>query len=145
MLHGAFARMEATRSCRKPWTMLVELVLTVILSTKTGLVSSPTPLGPTVTTPWTATSKGRVKGPVTLREQPLLLHLTPVNPSISLFFFFFSLLAFIPWNNNRSWPFYLFLFFWWAGSGGTCVYPSSVRYVFVFDPPIIKLSSGLIC
>ncbi|KAG5013083.1 hypothetical protein JHK82_025225 [Glycine max] len=30
-------------------------------------------------------------------------------------------------------------------SGGTCVYPSSVRYVFVFDPPIIKLSSGLIC
>ncbi|KAG4932569.1 hypothetical protein JHK87_046571 [Glycine soja] len=33
-----------------------------------------------------------------------------------------------------------------SSSGGTCVYPSSVRYVFVFDTPIIfKLSSGLIC
>lgn len=43
VLIGAFAKMEVTQSCRKPWTMLVELELTVTLSIKTHLVSNQTP------------------------------------------------------------------------------------------------------
>lgn len=60
--------------------MLVELELIVTLCTKMALVSNPTLLELTVTMQLTAISKRRakLKGLVTLQEQPLLLHQIPV-------------------------------------------------------------------
>ena len=72
--------------------MLVGQGLTVTLYIKTGLVSTLTPLGLTVTTLLTVSSKGKGKvlALVTLLEQPLLLHLTLVSLQSSKLFHFYK-------------------------------------------------------
>jgi hypothetical protein len=90
VLHGVFARRERViQSSRRHWTMHVELGLTVTLSIKTDLVSTPTVLGLTAPMLLTAISKRRVKlkAPVILLAPLQFLYLTLVIKLPSIFFF----------------------------------------------------------
>ena len=91
--HGVFARMVwVIQTCRRLWTMLVELGLTVTLFTQTGLVSTQTLLGHIAIMLSTAIFKERakLKAHVIFLALPLSLHLTLVNflPSICNFYFY---------------------------------------------------------
>jgi len=126
MVPGVCAgKMWAAQLCRRPWTMLVELVLTAAPSFKMGLASNPTQWWLTAPMLPTATTRGRARPsrPVISLALPSLSPLTQVisEKNSSKFFMNFFLVHF---------QLILITFLAdFAGQSG-CTYPATPRYNF---------------
>lgn len=114
--------------------MLVEPELTVLQSSKTVCVGTPTRCKITATMPLTAISRERAKLLEAVILQALLplvpipLPVTPFHKSPSYTWFIFLVCIYTDFGS----PCFFSCSLWFSDVGGGCVYPSTSRYAFMF-------------
>lgn len=114
--------------------MLVEPELTVLQSSKTVCVGTPTRCKITATMPLTAISRERAKLLEAVILQALLplvpipLPVTPFHKSPSYTWFIFLVCIYTDFGS----PCFFSCSLWFSDAGGGCVYPSTGRYAFMF-------------